>query len=160
MHKCLFAIAAAATLAGCHMNMGYGYGRAVESITYQTGPCFGTCPVYTVTVHANGTGLFVGQQHTTVTGNQPFTVTPVQFAQFVARLAPVRPTSALIRYDHVPPCTSMFTDAPSVDVKWNLQGGQQRELYYYYGCQLPNSAAMANRLSHAPDVLPIGTFIH
>jgi hypothetical protein len=172
MNKCFLVVAAAAaTLTGCNTTSsgygsgygggygsGYGYGHRLESITYQTGPCFGTCPVYSVTVHANGTGLFVGMQHTTVTGNQSFTVSHAQFAQFAAQLAPVRPASGITRYDHVPPCTSMFTDAPSVDVKWNGAGGQ--ELYYYYGCQFPNSAAMANRLSTAPNLLPIGTYIH
>ena len=64
----IVAFAAVAALGGCK-------NKRVESITFQTGPCFGTCPVYTVTVHSNGQGLFTGQAHTTVTGPQAFTVT-------------------------------------------------------------------------------------
>ncbi len=157
MNRWMVAIVAAAALAGCKTGQG---AHKVESITYQTGACFGTCPVYTVTVHSNGSGLFVGQHHTTVTGNQAFTVTPAQYAQFVNHLAPIRPASGTVRYDSVPPCTAMSTDSPSVDVKWNGTNGQQQELYYYYGCHSPNGAAMAQRLTQAPNLLPIGSYIH
>ena len=154
MNRWIIALAAAAALPGCTT-----VAKKVQSITYQTGPCFGTCPVYTVTVHSNGTGLFVGQHHTTVIGNQPFTVTPTQYAQFVNHLAPIRPLSGTVRYDAVPPCTAVSTDTPSVDVKWIGSNGQQQELYYYYGCINPNGPAMAQRLSQAPGLLPIGNYI-
>jgi hypothetical protein len=148
------AAAAALALGSCtHMH--------VESITYQTGACFGTCPVYTVTVHANGQGLFTGTAHTTVTGPHPFTVTPAQYQAFVNQLAPIRPASGIVRYDHTPtPCTHMATDMPSVDVKWHTFGNQQQELYYYYGCFFTGSPALGQRLSAAPNLLPIGSFIH
>jgi hypothetical protein len=160
----MIALAAAAALAGCKTSSGsgYGYGHSgkVESITYETGPCFGTCPVYTVTVHANGTGLFVGQNHTNVTGNQAFTVTPAQYAQFVNHLAPVRPASGTVRHQSGSDCTAMVTDLPSTDVKWNGVGGQQQELFVYHGCRFPGSQAMIDRLQQAPGLLPIGSFIH
>jgi hypothetical protein len=161
MNRWIIAVVAVAALAGCKTSSGYGYGHSgkVESITYKTGPCFGTCPVYTVTVHSNGSGLFVGQQHTAVTGNQAFTVTPVQFAQFVNHLAPIRPASGVVRYDGPPECTGLATDMPSADVKWNGFNGQQQELYYYYGCFFANSQAMSQRLQQAPGLLPIGAFI-
>lgn len=155
MNRWIIALAATAALAGCKTTA-----KKVESITYQTGACFGTCPVYTVTVHSNGTGLFVGQHHTTVTGNQAFTVTPAQYAQFVNHLAPIRPASGIVRYDHAPLCTAKSTDSPSVDVKWNGTNSQQQELYYYYGCVNPAGPAMAQRLSQAPNLLPIGSYIH
>ena len=31
---------------------------AVETIAYETGPCFGRCPVYQVTVFSNGRAIF------------------------------------------------------------------------------------------------------
>jgi len=149
----IVAFAAAAALGGCK-------NKHVESVTYQTGPCFGTCPVYTVTVHSNGQGLFTGQAHTTVTGQQAFTVTAAQYQAFVAHLAPIRPATGTVRYDSAPECTSMVTDLPSADVKWHTFGGQQQELYFYYGCRFANSQVMAQRLSSAPNLLPIGSFIH
>jgi hypothetical protein len=165
MNKWVVAVVAAAALAGCKTSSGsgygYGHGGNVESITLATGPCFGTCPVYTVTVHANGSGLFTGQNHTTVTGNQAFTVTPAQYTAFVNHLAPIRPASGIVRYDGPPECTGpMITDLPSTDVKWNGTNGQQQELYLYHGCHFTNSAAMLQRLQQAPGLLPIGSFIH
>jgi Domain of unknown function (DUF6438) len=164
MNKWILAIVAATALAGCktHSGDGYGYGHAgkVKSITYETGPCFGTCPVYTVTVRADGTGLFTGQNHTTVTGNQAFTVTPSQYAQFVNHLAPIRPASGTERHQSGSDCTSIITDLPSTDVKWQSVDGQQQELFVYHGCRFPNSQAMVERLQQAPDLLPIGSFIH
>jgi len=151
----IVACAAAASLGGCK-------NKHVESITYQTGPCFGTCPVYTVTVHSNGQGVFTGQAHTTVTGQQNFTVTAAQYQAFVNHLAPIRPASGTVRYDFQSGnCTGGFaTDLPSADVKWHTFGGQQQELFLNYGCRFANSTAMAQRLSAAPALLPIGSFIH
>ena len=40
----------------------------LDSITYQTGPCYGVCPVYRVKVNANGTGVYEGINVTAVTG--------------------------------------------------------------------------------------------
>jgi hypothetical protein len=85
MTRWIVALVLAAALAGCK-----NY-KKVESITYETGPCFGTCPVYTVTVHSNGTGLFVGHAHTTVTGNQPFTVTPAPRSRVRLHVGDYRP---------------------------------------------------------------------
>src|SRR5437870_2245376 len=36
--------------------------RAVglDSIVFKRGPCYGTCPVYQVTLHSNGTARFIG----------------------------------------------------------------------------------------------------
>jgi hypothetical protein len=165
MNKWMIAVAAAAALAGCktHSGYGYGYGPAgkVRSITYETGPCFGTCPVYTVTVNSDGIGLFVGTRHTTVTGNRSFTVTPAQYAQYVNHLAPVRPASGIVRRDAPPNCTGpMTTDLPSTDVKWTGADGQQQELYVYHGCRFADSVAVIQRLQDAPGLLPIGSFIH
>jgi hypothetical protein len=49
---------------------------------------------------------------------------------------------------------------PSTDVKWNGTNGQQQELYVYHGCRFTDSAAVIQRLQQAPDLLPIGSFIH
>lgn len=166
MNKWVIAVVAAAAVTACKTSpgsdSGYGYrhSRDVESITYKTGPCFGTCPVYTVTVNANGSGLFVGQAHTAVMGNQPFTATPAQVGHFFGHLAPVRPPSGTVRYDGPPECTGpMITDLPSTDVKWTGIDGQQQELYLYHGCRFTNSQAMLLRLQQAPELLPIASFI-
>ena len=129
-----------------------------ESISYETGPCFGACPVYVVTVHADGSGMFEGRRFTAAIGPRDFRVTPEQYRAFAARLAPLRPASGSVRYSGAPLCRAMATDLPSVDVKWRSHGREQ-ELYFYYGCDMEGKRAIAERLGSAPDLLPIISFI-
>ena len=129
----------------------------VPSISYETGPCFGACPVYRVTVNADGTGLFEGRRFTAVTGERYFTLTLRQYRAFVAHLAPLRPATGSVRYAGEN-CTTMATDLPSAEVTWRLREGEQ-SLYFYFGCDMARNRAIAERLDAAPGLLPIGDFI-
>ena len=128
------------------------------SISYETGPCFGACPVYKVTVGADGQGLFDGRRFTTVTGERRFVLSPAQYRAFAEHLAPLRPVSGSIRLDASPACTRMATDLPSASVTWR-SGDEEQSLYYYFGCDMETRKAMAERLRAAPALLPIGGFI-
>ena len=92
MRRIGFAIAAAAlALPGC-ATMPRG-GGLPESISYETGHCFGACPVYAVTVHSDGSGLFEGKRFTAVSGQRAFRIDPDQYRAFAGRLEPLRPDS-------------------------------------------------------------------
>ena len=131
--------------------------RPIETISYQTTACFGTCPVYTLTVRSDGTATFEGARYTAVRGRRDFRVTPRQYRAFAAWLAPVRPARGSV--DHSgSACRSMATDMPSVTVTWRGRRGEQR-LHHYYGCDMERNRALAERLSHAPDQLPIRDYI-
>ena len=130
----------------------------VPSVSFETGPCFGACPVYKVTVNADGTGLFEGRRFTAVTGERRFTVTPRQYRSFVAQLEPLRPTAGDMRYSGPPLCRQMATDLPSAEVTWRMRSGTQT-LYFYYGCDMARNRAIVERLEAAPRLLPIGDFI-
>jgi hypothetical protein len=132
--------------------------RAVETISYETGPCFGACPVYLLTVGPDGSGTFEGRRFTGVTGRRTFRITPARFRAFAARLEPLRPASGSVRYSGSPLCRSMATDLPSVDVKWRSRRGEQH-LYFNYGCDMQERQAMAERLRNATQLLPISAFI-
>ena len=151
MHKSLPVLAAA--LAGCATTAGAGAG---ETISYETGPCFGACPVYRITVNRDGEGLFEGRRFTAVAGERRFSVTPAQFRAFVAHLAPLRPAGGERRYAG-DACESMATDLPSAEVVW--RGADVQTLYFYYGCDMERNRAIAERLSAAPDLLPIAEFV-
>jgi uncharacterized protein DUF6438 len=133
-------------------------GRPVERLTYETGPCFGACPVYRVTIARDGEGLFEGRRFTAVTGERRFRVTPAQFEAFARQLAPLRPAAGDRRYSGES-CASMATDLPSAEVIWDARGGGRQSLYFYYGCDMERNRAIAERLSAAPSLLPIGDFI-
>ncbi|HVQ08409.1 MAG TPA: DUF6438 domain-containing protein [Allosphingosinicella sp.] len=129
----------------------------VETIIFETGPCFGTCPVYRVVVNSNGTGTFEGRHHTAVTGTRPFRLRPGQYQAFARHLAPLRPARGTIRYAGER-CRSTATDMPSAEVIWRSRRGTQG-LYFYYGCDMQRNRALAVRLTAAPGLLPIGAFI-
>lgn len=129
----------------------------LRSISYETGPCFGACAVFRVTVNADGTGLFEGRRFTAVTGERRFPVTPAQFGAFAARLAPDRPAEGERRYAGPPLCRQMATDQDSVEIIW--RGAGEQRLYVYYGCDMERNRPMFDRLRAAPALLSIGDFI-
>jgi hypothetical protein len=129
----------------------------LTSVSYETGPCFGACPIYRVTVSADGTGIFEGRRFTTVPGERRFRVTRAQYRAFAAHLAPIRPAEDQ-RYWGPPLCRQMATDLGSAEVVWRSAGGE-RHLYFYYGCDMARNRAIVERLTAAPGLLPIGDFI-
>ncbi len=133
-------------------------GGGVRSISYETGPCFGACPVYRVVVNVDGSGRFEGRRFTAVEGQRGFAVTPGQWRAFVARLAPYRPSGAEAIGPGHPRCQMQATDHPSATVTWSGAGGEDR-LAFYYGCRDAENAALARALREAPGLLPIGDLI-
>ncbi|MBA17560.1 MAG: hypothetical protein CMN73_14595 [Sphingomonas sp.] len=131
-----------------------------ESISYETSPCFGRCPVYRVTVRPDGTGVFVGERFTQVEGEQAFTLTPQQYEAFKAKLAPYRPETGERRIaPGTPECKLAATDLPRVSVQWTRPIGDSQSLYFYYGCDMEKNATMAQALGDAVDLLPIEAMI-
>lgn len=133
---------------------------AIESdaISYETGPCFGACPVFKVTVSPDGSGTFEGRQHTAVQGERAFRITPAQFRAFAAELAPLRPAEGVVRMSGEA-CAQMATDLPSAEVTWFSQIGNSQGYYFYYGCDMEKNQAIAARLRRAPALLPIQAMI-
>lgn len=145
-------------LAGCSRHGG-GPGRPVpvegDSISYETGPCFGACPVYAFTIRPDGSGTFTGKRFTAVLGERSFQARPEQYRAFAAALAPYRPATGAVRYAQGEPlCGQVVTDMPSVEVTWRRAVGDSQNLYYYYGCDRRKNQAMADALGNAPDALP------
>lgn len=130
-----------------------------DSISYETGPCFGRCPVYAVTVRPDGTGSFEGKRFTAVTGARSFTLSRAQYDAFAARLAPYRPPSGEVRYSHgTANCPSAPTDMPSIDIRWTRAIGDSQNLYFYLGCRRGNEA-LAEALGGAIELLPVHDLI-
>src|SRR3982751_1541119 len=53
-------------------------------ITLERTACFGTCPVYTVTIYTDGTVIYNGTQFVDVKGEQTSTIDPATVEQLVA----------------------------------------------------------------------------
>ncbi len=129
-------------------------------ITYETGPCFGACPVYMLTVRNLGRpSAFEGKRFAAVEGTRAFTVDEATFNAFYQRL---RPTREAVQADYEGGgrnCQRMATDHPSVTVTFREGEAPPRSFRFYYGCRDPQNAALAESLRSAPDLLPIATFI-
>jgi hypothetical protein len=155
----IFGAAAAALLAGGCMTVPEGpIAIESDSISYETGPCFGACPVFKVSVSPDGTGTFEGRQHTAVTGERSFRLSPEQYRAFAAHLAPLRPAEGSVRLSGEA-CAQMATDLPSAGVTWFSQIGNSQNYYFYYGCDMEKNRAIAERLRRAPSLLPIREMI-
>ncbi|MBW4331711.1 hypothetical protein KY084_12605 [Stakelama sp. CBK3Z-3] len=131
---------------------------APESITYETGACFGRCPVYSVTVRSDGTGTFDGKRFTQVSGSRDFTLTPTEYAAFAKRLVPYRPNGERLYKPGQAICANYATDMRSVDVRWSGAGGGDH-LYVYFGCDRQKNAAMFDAVGGAVDALPLESLI-
>jgi len=133
---------------------GAGGSGSGEPITYATAACYGTCPVYRVTIRPDGSGTFEGAQHTAVTGTRPFAAGPDAYRRFAAMLAPHRPAGERLVQMGSPDCRAAPTDMPSTEVRW----GTRDHLLFYAGCRMGNER-LADALAAAPDVLPIAAFV-
>ena len=133
--------------------------RAVRSISYETTPCFGTCPVYSFTVRDDGRGHFEGRRFTPVTGERDFRVSAEEYGAFARHLEPIRPDAGNLRIEGDTCPEAPFTDSPTVEVSWQHGDGEVQRLRYYYGCAPEHYRSLAQRLGAAPFLLPIGDLI-
>lgn len=126
-----------------------------QAITYEAGPCFGSCPVYSFTVRPDGSGSFTGKRFTAVTGKRSFQLTPAEYDAFAAALAPYRPARGTTRrYSHGEPgCEQAATDMPGTEIRWRADD-DTATLYYYFGCDGEANRAMADAIGNAPDLIP------
>lgn len=148
--------ALALLLAGC------GHDRAARggaTITYATAACFGTCPVYSITLGPDGQGIFTGERFTAVTGERRFQASPDQVAAFTRSLAAYRPKGERLIQPGKAECKAMVTDQPGVDVRWQPALAPAAHLGVYYGCDGMRHRAMFDALRAAPNALPVAAFI-
>ena len=130
----------------------------LRSISYSTSPCFGGCPIYAVTVSADGTGLWEGQRYVAATGERSIRVSPDQFAAFARALQPHRPDGER-RFNTQADCTQFATDMDGVDVRWTQADGSTDVLSAYYGCDMEANRALFDDLRTAIRQLPVANLI-
>ena len=147
-----------AALVAASCTSGPSGGAPLQGVSLEAGPCYGTCPVYSARVNSDGSGRFEGRQHTAVSGTREFSISPAQYQHIVQHLAPLRPARGDARYDRAPPCESMSTDMPSIDVVWHTAEGDQR-FHYNYGCRISDSRSFNEHFDRAYRLLPINAWV-
>ena len=87
----------------------------ITKIVLERTPCFGTCPVYTLTLHSSGVVEFVGTNHVKAKGPQTGKISAPSFARLVKKIEEIGFFSLRDRYDGKNPdgSGSTVTDLPS-----------------------------------------------
>jgi hypothetical protein len=151
------AVVAAIALAGCATARAPLVTADAPVIRYATAACFGTCPVYDVTVRPDGRVTFVGERFTAVTGTREVAATPETYRRVAAAIALYRPAGERLVVPGSVDCANPPTDMPSVDLWWHDRAGE-RHLRFYRGCRRGNEA-LAAALDAVPAALPIARLI-
>jgi hypothetical protein len=157
-------LATAALLGGCAIiphPQGVAEDRTSELmwIRYEAGSCSTLCPVYDVTVGADGKGVFLGARNTAAAGRHRFAVPAEAFSAFAAALEPLRPKQGLSPYDSRRGCETRAEGLPSVRILWRGRHGPGQALLYDFGCNAERNRAISDRVGQAPSLLPIAELI-
>ncbi len=111
--------------------------EAFDSIRLSRTPCFGRCPVYSVTVHADGRVEYRGERWVASTGARSGAADPRELAALSAFLqAHPLPPVADYRPGKAGCGTPVTTDLPGASITIE-QAGKTRTLHHYRGC--PNA---------------------
>lgn len=107
---------------------------AAPVITLERTPCFGTCPVYRVSLRRDGTVEFVGERFVTQEGRVTAAITPGAVDSLVAELEAGGYFGFAERYLHGEPACGLYaTDSPTVITRVT-SSGRSREIRHDYGC--------------------------
>ena len=103
-------------------------------IVLERGPCFGTCPVYSVTLDGSGAILFEGRRFVADTGISTGRVPPARIDSLVAELAAGGYFDFADRYAAGESgCERYATDLPSVITEVRA-GGRSKRIEHDHGC--------------------------
>jgi hypothetical protein len=112
-------------------------------ITLERGPCFGTCPVYSVTLDGSGAVLFEGRRFVADTGISTGKVPPARIDSLVAELTAGGYFDFADRYRAGEPgCERYATDLPSVNTEVRA-GGRSKRIEHDHGCMEAPAALTA-----------------
>jgi hypothetical protein len=109
-------------------------GAGGSVVTLERGPCFGTCPVYRVSLSAHGTVAFVGTRFVTRVGADTARVAPTAVDSLVRSLEAGGFFSLADAYvPDAPACGRYHTDAPTVSVSVQA-AGRAKTVRHDHGC--------------------------
>ncbi len=125
---------------------------AMSTIAVSVGPCFGFCPVYSVTVTSGGTITFDGERHTTVLGRKQREGGAVSYQRLSAALAPYRPASGSTTQTA---CDQKISDQAHYTILWTAPDGTVTTLQHDKGCRSATNDGLNAALQALPGQLGI-----
>lgn len=114
--------------------------------------CYGTCPVYNLTVANDGKVVFVGEKFTKTIGNAEGQINPEKIKQLIAEINQSKFFSFKDDYGYESKnCSSTATDSPSVTLKIKFDG-IEKTIKHYQGCFVNETFSQANGLKPLTDL--------
>jgi acetamidase/formamidase len=105
-----------------------------DSITLQRTACFGACPIYKVTIAADGTVTFEGERFVKTEGIAKDRVGTADFRKLVSEFEKIDYSSLPDQFTPgTPQCPRMITDLPSANTSLTLNG-RTKSVAHYHGC--------------------------
>lgn len=105
-----------------------------DVITLERGACFGTCPIYKVSVTSDGRVTFEGLNYTKVKGKAKGRIKARDFQALVKEFERIKYFSLDDKYEPGEPnCGPAATDMPSVKSSIQLKG-KTKSVAHYQGC--------------------------
>ncbi|MBA3874106.1 MAG: hypothetical protein H0X30_33650 [Anaerolineae bacterium] len=126
MHKLKFAILLIISILGI-TSVAAQDNKANVAITLERTACFGSCPVYTITIYDNGDVVYNGQKFVDVMGEQTSQIDPATVALMVKAFETAGYFDWKEAYD-----TQMVTDLPST-ITSVTQAGKTHRITHYAG---------------------------
>ena len=120
---------------------------AAETITVSVGPCFGFCPVYTVSVSPAGMVTFNGERHTTELGEKTRDAGPAEYRALATALAAYRPATGTTGESQ---CDTRISDQSHTRITWTAPDRTVTTLEHDKGCR----SAANDRLNALLQDLP------
>ncbi len=122
---------AAAVLSACSLVAKTPTPRTIPAdfqVTIERGPCFGACPVYKLSVLADGAATYDGIQFVDVEGNQTARLTAEEVRAFADAVVEADFFHLADRYE------VQITDLPSITVTVTMDGRTKSVYHYGLGC--------------------------
>jgi hypothetical protein len=112
-------------------------------ISLERGPCFGTCPIYKVEIHGDGTVIYTGERFVKVTGEQRAQISPVAVAGLVDQFV------MFGFFDLKDEYIAEVTDLPTYTLSVSLSGRQKTVTDY--GGKMANMPPIVTVLENEVD---------
>lgn len=117
-------------------SLAFEIGQKDDVVVFQRSACFGTCPVYTISVFANGDFVFEGLAHVRFQGIYRGRFDADIFPRLLAALdaAHYNEFNDHYVYGEDDGCKEYLTDHPSVRILVQ-RSGSIKEIWHYRGCR-------------------------
>jgi len=135
-----------------HMLLALSLSLAAEApvITLERGACFGTCPVYKLSIFADGRVEYEGKEFVKRQGKARGQISKAALQSLIREFEKIDYTKLDNEYvSEGPNCPEWWTDSPSAITSLDWKG-KQKKIRHYHGCRgarvLDQLTALENKI--------------